>query len=279
MWYEYTPGQTGLLQIQTTDSDLDTVVTVYDACFGAELACNDDAFAGSPVNYGTLQSYLSLPVLSGQDYFVRVAGYSGLQDNFRIRFDTDTGAPLCLGDGISGNDCPCNNHSATASEAGCINSTGNAGRLSATGTSDVSSDTVLLSGTGMPPGSTVLFFQGTGKVGAVGFCYGGGIAHMLATKVPDLAAAVPFYGNTPPPEAAATVKAPLLVHLAEKDERINAAWPAYEAALKAANVTYTAHVYAGAQHGFNNDTTPRYDEASAKLAWARTLEFFKANLR
>jgi carboxymethylenebutenolidase len=119
----------------------------------------------------------------------------------------------------------------------------------------------------------------TGKVGAVGFCYGGGIVHMLATRLPDLAAGVPFYGNTPPPEAAATVKAPLLVHLAEKDERINAAWPAYEAGLKAANATYTAHVYAGAQHGFNNDTTPRYDEASAKLAWARTLEFFNTHLR
>jgi carboxymethylenebutenolidase len=119
----------------------------------------------------------------------------------------------------------------------------------------------------------------TGKVGAVGFCYGGGITHMLATRLPDLAAAVPFYGNNPPPETAATIKAPLLVHLAEKDERINAAWPAYEAALKAANVRYTAHVYAGAQHGFNNDTTPRYDEASARLAWARTLEFFAANLR
>ena len=113
----------------------------------------------------------------------------------------------------------------------------------------------------------------------VGFCYGGGIAHLLATRLPDLAAAVPFYGNNPPPEAAATIKAPLLVHLAEKDERINAAWPAYEAALKAANVRYTAHVYPGAQHGFNNDTTPRYDEASAKLAWTRTLEFFAANLR
>jgi carboxymethylenebutenolidase len=119
----------------------------------------------------------------------------------------------------------------------------------------------------------------TGKVGAVGFCYGGGITHMLATRLPDLAAAVPFYGNNPPPETAATIKAPLLVHLAEKDERINAAWPAYEAALKAANVKYTAHVYAGAQHGFNNDTTPRYDEASARLAWTRTLEFFAANLR
>ncbi len=119
----------------------------------------------------------------------------------------------------------------------------------------------------------------TGKVGAVGFCYGGGIAHMLATRLPDLGAAVPFYGNNPPPETAAAIKAPLLVHLAEKDERINAAWPAYEAALKAANVRYTAHVYAGAQHGFHNDTTPRYDAASAALAWTRTLEFFATHLR
>ena len=119
----------------------------------------------------------------------------------------------------------------------------------------------------------------TGKVGAVGFCYGGGIVHMLATRLPDLAAGVPFYGNTPAPEAAATVKAPLLVQLAEEDERINAAWPGYEAALKAAGAKYTAYTYAGAQHGFNNDTTPRFDAASAKLAWTRTLEFFAANLR
>jgi carboxymethylenebutenolidase len=119
----------------------------------------------------------------------------------------------------------------------------------------------------------------TGKVGAVGFCYGGGIVHMLATRLPDLAAGVPFYGNTPAPEAAASVKAPLLVHLAEKDERINAAWPGYEAALKAAGAKYTAYTYAGAQHGFNNDTTPRFDAASAALAWTRTLEFFAANLR
>jgi len=112
----------------------------------------------------------------------------------------------------------------------------------------------------------------------VGFCYGGGIANLLATRVPDLAAAVPFYGGQPPAEQVANIKAPLLIHYAANDERINAGWPAYEAALKAANVPYTMHMYPGTQHGFNNDTTPRYDEAAAKLAWQRTVEFFKKNL-
>lgn len=118
-----------------------------------------------------------------------------------------------------------------------------------------------------------------GSVGVVGFCYGGGIAHLLATEVPDLAAAVPFYGNHPPAEAAARVKAPLLIHFAAVDERINAGWPAYEAALKAAGVPYTAHQYAGTQHGFHNDTTPRFDASAADLAWQRTLGFFRQHLR
>ena len=119
----------------------------------------------------------------------------------------------------------------------------------------------------------------TGRIGVVGFCYGGGIANMLATRVPDLGAAVPFYGNQPQATDVARIKAPLLIHYAENDERINAGWPAYEAALKANNVKYEMFKYPGTQHGFNNDTTPRYDAAAAKLAWQRTLDFFNKNLR
>ena len=120
--------------------------------------------------------------------------------------------------------------------------------------------------------------DGNGNLGATGFCWGGGVVHRLATQLPDLKAAVPFYGNTPVPAEAAKVKAPLLVQLAAVDERINAAWPAYEAALKAAGATFQVFQYPGTQHGFNNDTTPRYDAAAARQAWERTIGLFKATL-
>ena len=121
--------------------------------------------------------------------------------------------------------------------------------------------------------------QGNGKVGVTGFCYGGGVANFLATRIPDLAASVPFYGGQPPAEEAAKIKAPLLIHYAENDERINAGWPKYEEALKAAGVKYEAYFYPGTQHGFNNNTTPRFDAKAAQLAWQRTVAFFRTHLK
>ena len=120
----------------------------------------------------------------------------------------------------------------------------------------------------------------TGRMGAVGFCYGGGMVNYLATRLGgDLSAAVCFYGSTPDTEEVRKIKAPLIVHSAEKDERINASWPEFERALRAANVKYERFLYPGTQHGFNNDTTPRYDAGAAKLAWGRTLAFFEKHLR
>jgi len=118
-----------------------------------------------------------------------------------------------------------------------------------------------------------------GSIGAVGFCFGGGVANGMAVRFPDLGAAVPFYGRQPSAADTAKIKAPLLIHYAGEDAGINAGWPAWEEALKKDKVRYTAYIYPGAQHGFHNDTTPRYDEAAAKLAWSRTLAFFDANLK
>ncbi len=118
----------------------------------------------------------------------------------------------------------------------------------------------------------------TGKAGAVGFCYGGGVVNAVAVAYPELAAAVPFYGRQPDAGDAAFIEAPLLLHYAGLDERINAGWPAFEAALKAAGKTYTAHIYPGVNHGFHNDTTPRYDAEAAMLAEERTIAFFREHL-
>ncbi|GGW52675.1 YghX family hydrolase [Alishewanella tabrizica] len=114
----------------------------------------------------------------------------------------------------------------------------------------------------------------TDKIGITGFCYGGGVSNAAAIAYPELACAVPFYGRQADPAAVAPINAPLLYHFAETDPNVNATWPAFEAALKAANKTYEAHFYPGTSHGFHNDSTPRYDEAAAKLAWQRTLDWF-----
>lgn len=119
----------------------------------------------------------------------------------------------------------------------------------------------------------------SGKMGAVGFCFGGGVVNTLAVRLPDLVAGAPFYGRQPSAEDTAKIRASLMLHYAGNDQGINSGWPAFEAALKANNKKYQAFVYDGTQHGFHNDTTPRYDEAAAKLAWQRTLDFFNANLR
>ena len=121
--------------------------------------------------------------------------------------------------------------------------------------------------------------DGTGRIGVTGFCFGGGVSNTLATRIPDLAAAAPYYGAAPPVEDVPKIKAAVLVHHGQLDTRLVEAWPAYEAALKANKVRYEGYVYPKANHGFHNDTTPRYDEAAAKLAWQRTLDWFNRYVR
>lgn len=118
-----------------------------------------------------------------------------------------------------------------------------------------------------------------GKVGVVGFCFGGWISNMMAVQVPDLGAAVPYYGRQPNDELAAKVKAPLLLQYGELDKRVNAGWPAYEKVLKANKIPHTAHFYPNANHGFHNNTTPRFDESAANLSWERTIAFFNKYLK
>ncbi len=118
-----------------------------------------------------------------------------------------------------------------------------------------------------------------GKVGVVGFCFGGGIANQMAVRLPELAAAVPFYGSQPPAEDVPKIQAPLMLHYASLDTRITGGWPAYEAALKANGKKYEAFIYDNVNHGFHNNTTPRYDKAAADLAWSRTIDFFNKYLK
>ena len=118
-----------------------------------------------------------------------------------------------------------------------------------------------------------------GKIGVVGFCFGGWISNMMAVRIPELGAAVPYYGRQPSDEEAKKIKAPLLLQYAELDTRVNAGWPAFEAVLKANNIDHNAHVYPGVNHGFHNNTTPRYDKAAAELSWSRTIQFFNSKLK
>lgn len=119
----------------------------------------------------------------------------------------------------------------------------------------------------------------SGKIGAVGFCFGGGMVNQMAVRIPGLLAGAPFYGSQAAAADVPKIKAALQIHYASNDERINKGWPAFEAALKANKVRYEMHTYRDTQHGFHNDTTPRYDEAAAKLAWQRTVDFFNKHLR
>lgn len=202
VWYSVTPPCDGILSLWTCGSALDTVLSLYAACGGAELACNDDAPLGAVCGTGSLQSYLTWRVAVGTAYKVRVAGYNGATGTFTLRAQCTTGAAFCLGDGISGVACPCGNVSPAASGVGCLNSTGVGGGLSATGTASIGFDDAVLRGQGMPAGASCLYFQGDAQQGSgAGAAFGdglrcaGGAVIRLGTKANDGSGASSYPGT------------------------------------------------------------------------------------
>lgn len=204
VWYAYTAVRTGTLAISTCGSSYDTVVSAYPACGSTnELACNDDAPPGAPCGSGTSDSYVTMAVIGGATYVIRVSGFIASIGAFVLDTHTDTGQPYCLGDGVSGTICPCSNMSHAAELAGCRNSSGAAGHLTADGVPDVSNDSVRLTVSGVPTNSTCLFFQGTSQsnngygsnLGDGLLCAGGTVTRLRTRTAVNGAATFPLPGE------------------------------------------------------------------------------------